>query len=142
MANGFVGWPKARPQYNNDGAIDALSGYAAEAYPCKRQELTQESPMTYRSLILCTTLAAALGTASCANMDASQQSTLSGAAIGTAAGVAVGAITGDWAWAAAGAAIGAGAGYLTQQERQRQAAAQQQAFDAGVQAGKQQAQKN
>ena len=37
-----------------------------------------------------------------------------------------------------GAAIGAGAGYLTQQERDRQAAAQQQAFNAGVQAGKQQ----
>ena len=34
-------------------------------------------------------------------------------------------------------------GYLTEQERQRQAAAQQRAFDAGVQQGKQQsAQKN
>ena len=57
----------------------------------------------------------------------------------SAAGVAVGAITGDWAWAAAGAAIGAGAGYLTEQERQRQTAAQQRAFNEGVQAGKQQA---
>jgi osmotically inducible lipoprotein OsmB len=83
-------------------------------------------------------LIVALSGAGCANMDASQQSTLSGAAIGTAAGVAVGAITGDWAWAAAGAAIGAGAGYLTEQERQRQAAAQQKAFDAGVAAGKSQ----
>jgi hypothetical protein len=36
VANGFVGWLKARPQYNNDGAIDALFRYAAEAYPCKR----------------------------------------------------------------------------------------------------------
>ncbi|MBN8492267.1 MAG: hypothetical protein J0M00_12675 [Burkholderiales bacterium] len=93
-----------------------------------------------RQLILCGTLVAALATASCSNMTQSQQSTLSGAAIGTAAGVAVGAITGEWAWAAAGAAIGAGAGYLTEQERQRQAAAQQKAFDAGVQAGKAQSQ--
>jgi hypothetical protein len=36
VANGFVAWLKARPQYNNDGAIDALFRYAAEAYPCKR----------------------------------------------------------------------------------------------------------
>ena len=68
-------------------------------------------------LILCAALAGSLGIAGCADMSASQQSTLSGAGIGTAAGVAVGAITGDWAWAAAGAAIGAGAGYLTEQER-------------------------
>ena len=91
-----------------------------------------------RKLILAPVLAALLAVAGCSNMNQSQQSTLSGAAIGTAAGVAVGAITGEWAWAAAGAAIGAGAGYLTEQERQRQAAAQQQAFNAGVQAGKQQ----
>ncbi len=92
-----------------------------------------------RNHILGGVLAAVLATAGCSNMTASQQSTLSGAGIGTAAGVAVGAITGDWAWAAAGAAIGAGAGYLTEQERQRQAAAQQKAFNEGVQAGKQQA---
>lgn len=36
VASGFVAWLKARPQYNNDGAIDALFRYAAEAYPCKR----------------------------------------------------------------------------------------------------------
>lgn len=36
IANGFVAWLKARPQYNNDGAIDALFRFAAEAYPCKR----------------------------------------------------------------------------------------------------------
>ncbi len=36
VANGFVAWLKARPQYNSDGAIDALFRYAAEAYPCKR----------------------------------------------------------------------------------------------------------
>ena len=36
VANGFVAWLKARPQYNGDSAIDALFRYAAEAYPCKR----------------------------------------------------------------------------------------------------------
>jgi len=36
VANGFVAWMKTRPQLNNDGAIDALFRYAAEAYPCKR----------------------------------------------------------------------------------------------------------
>lgn len=36
VANGFVAWMKARPQYNADGAIDALFRYAADAYPCKR----------------------------------------------------------------------------------------------------------
>lgn len=36
VANGFVAWLKARPQYANDGAIDALFRYAAEAFPCKR----------------------------------------------------------------------------------------------------------
>jgi hypothetical protein len=36
VANGFVAWLKARPQFNNDGPIDALFRYAAEAFPCKR----------------------------------------------------------------------------------------------------------
>lgn len=36
VANGFVAWMKTRPQYNNDGAVDALFRFAAEAYPCKR----------------------------------------------------------------------------------------------------------
>jgi hypothetical protein len=36
IADGFVAWLKARPQYNADGAIDALFRYAAEAFPCKR----------------------------------------------------------------------------------------------------------
>ncbi len=36
VANGFVAWLKTHPQYGNDGAIDALFRYAAEAYPCKR----------------------------------------------------------------------------------------------------------
>ncbi|MCC6610350.1 MAG: hypothetical protein IT515_11855 [Burkholderiales bacterium] len=35
VANGFVAWLKDRPQYGNDGAIDALFRYAAETYPCK-----------------------------------------------------------------------------------------------------------
>jgi hypothetical protein len=36
VGNGFVAWMKARPQFSNDGAIDALFRYAAEAFPCKR----------------------------------------------------------------------------------------------------------
>jgi hypothetical protein len=36
VASRFVAWLQARPQYNNDGAIDALFRFAAEAYPCKR----------------------------------------------------------------------------------------------------------
>ncbi len=36
VANGFVAWLKTHPQHDNDGAIDALFRYAAEAFPCKR----------------------------------------------------------------------------------------------------------
>lgn len=36
VADGFVAWLKARPQYERDGAIDALFRYAAETFPCKR----------------------------------------------------------------------------------------------------------
>jgi Rap1a immunity proteins len=36
VASGFVDWLKAHPTMNNDGAIDALFRYAAEAFPCKR----------------------------------------------------------------------------------------------------------
>lgn len=93
------------------------------------------------NLIIVTALVGSLALGACSNMTSSQQSTLSGAGIGTAAGVVIGAATGEWAWAAAGAAIGAGTGYLVNQEQQRQKAAQQAAFDEGVKAGKQQAQK-
>jgi hypothetical protein len=36
VAKDFVVWMKAHPQFNNDGAVDALFRYAAEAFPCKR----------------------------------------------------------------------------------------------------------
>lgn len=36
VAQGFVAWMKAHPQFNNEGAIDTLFRYAAEAFPCKR----------------------------------------------------------------------------------------------------------
>jgi Rap1a immunity proteins len=36
VADRFVAWMKARPQYNNDGAIDALFRFASETFPCKR----------------------------------------------------------------------------------------------------------
>lgn len=35
VADAFVGWLKANPQHNNDGAVDALFRFAAGAYPCK-----------------------------------------------------------------------------------------------------------
>ena len=73
-------------------------------------------------------------------MTSSQQSTLSGAAIGTGVGAIVGAATGDWAWAAGGAAVGAVSGYLVDKERQKQQAAQNRAYQDGVAAGKAQSQ--
>ena len=36
VAMAFSDWVKAHPQYENQGAIDALFRFAAEAYPCKR----------------------------------------------------------------------------------------------------------
>lgn len=36
VADRFVAWMKAHPQYNKDGAIDALFRFAAETFPCKR----------------------------------------------------------------------------------------------------------
>lgn len=36
VANGFVAWLKTHPQYEKDGAIDALFRYAGETLPCKR----------------------------------------------------------------------------------------------------------
>lgn len=92
-------------------------------------------------LIISSALLAALALGGCSGMSSSEQSTLSGAGIGTAAGVVIGAATGEWAWAAAGAAIGAGTGYLVDKEKQKQQAAQQKAYNEGLQAGKAQAQK-
>ena len=93
-----------------------------------------------RNLIIAAALAGGIALGGCTNMSQSEQATLSGGAIVTAAGVAVGAITGDWAWAAGGAAIGAATGYLVDRERQKQQAAEQAAYERGVQTGKQQAQ--
>ncbi len=36
VAAAFVAWMKTHPQYNSDGAIDALFRFGAETYPCKR----------------------------------------------------------------------------------------------------------
>jgi Rap1a immunity proteins len=36
VANDFVAWAKGRPQVMQDGAIDTLFRYAAEAYPCRK----------------------------------------------------------------------------------------------------------
>jgi osmotically inducible lipoprotein OsmB len=95
-----------------------------------------------RNLIIGSTLVASIVLSGCAGMSTTEQRTLSGAGIGTAAGVVIGAATGEWAWAAGGAAIGAATGYVYDQEQKKQAAARQQAYNEGVQSGKQQAQKN
>jgi hypothetical protein len=36
VAQQFVAWVKSRPQLMNEGAIDTLFRYAAEAFPCSR----------------------------------------------------------------------------------------------------------
>jgi hypothetical protein len=36
VADAFVVWARARPQYMQSGAVDTLFRFAAETYPCKR----------------------------------------------------------------------------------------------------------
>lgn len=36
VAEAFVAWAKARPQYMQANAVDTLFRFAAQAYPCKR----------------------------------------------------------------------------------------------------------
>ncbi len=36
VADAFVAWAKARPQFMQASAVDTLFRFAAEAYPCKR----------------------------------------------------------------------------------------------------------
>jgi hypothetical protein len=36
VADAFVAWAKARPQYMQSSAVDTLFRFAAETYPCKR----------------------------------------------------------------------------------------------------------
>src|SRR5262245_52953018 len=36
VADAFVLWAKARPQYMQNSAVDTLFRFAAETYPCKR----------------------------------------------------------------------------------------------------------
>lgn len=68
-----------------------------------------------RSLALGAALVAALGLAGCSGMNASEQRTLSGGAIGAAVGAAGTAITGGCVacGAAIGGGVGAAAGYLS-----------------------------
>ncbi len=62
-------------------------------------------------------VALALALVGCANMNNTQQRTLSGGAIGAAGGAALTALTGGCVWcgAAIGGAVGAGAGYVISQ---------------------------
>ncbi len=71
-------------------------------------------------IILSTTIILALS--ACANLNDTQQRTLSGAAIGSAAGLGIGALTGGgllWG-AAGGAAVGAVGGYIYDQHEKNQ----------------------
>ena len=36
VADGFVAWLRARPQYMQSSAVDTLFRFAAKTYPCKR----------------------------------------------------------------------------------------------------------
>ena len=57
-----------------------------------------------------------LGLSACSNMNATEQRTLSGGAIGAAGGAVIGAVSGcAWCGAAIGGAAGAGAGYAYDQ---------------------------
>jgi hypothetical protein len=40
---GFVAWLQARPQHENDGAIDALFRYASEAFPLRAMNAVASS---------------------------------------------------------------------------------------------------
>jgi osmotically inducible lipoprotein OsmB len=63
-------------------------------------------------------VAGLLGLTGCANMDSTEQSVLSGAAIGAGVGAGVGAVTGGLGIAPAaaiGAGLGAAAGYVVDQ---------------------------
>ena len=65
-------------------------------------------------------LALMLATAGCSNMNSTEQSMVSGGAIGAGTGAVVGALTGGLGiatGAAIGAAVGAGAGYVVDQTR-------------------------
>ena len=72
--------------------------------------------------------------AACADMTPTQQRALTGTAIGAGGGAAIGAIAGN---AGLGAGIGAGAGLLGGLLVDRSRQAQDQAFQAGVAAGRQ-----
>lgn len=77
-------------------------------------------------------IAAALGLASCADMNPTQQRTLSGAAIGGVAGTAIGAVAGNAGLGAAiGVAAGAGGGFLWDRHRQSQDRSYQRGYQAG-----------
>ncbi|HZT79857.1 MAG TPA: YMGG-like glycine zipper-containing protein [Gemmataceae bacterium] len=71
--------------------------------------------MKRTAMVAAVALALALG--GCANMNNTQQRTLSGGAIGAAGGAALTALTGGCVWcgAAIGGAVGAGAGYVISQ---------------------------
>lgn len=73
-----------------------------------------------RGITLGSALALLLATAGCSNMNSTEQSMLSGGAIGAGSGAVVGALTGGLGiatGAAIGAAAGAAAGYVVDQSK-------------------------
>lgn len=69
---------------------------------------------TYKRVLIALPVAALFALGGCTNMSSSQQSTLSGGAIGAATGAGISAITGgDAIWGAiGGAAVGSLGGYI------------------------------
>ncbi|WP_431269825.1 YMGG-like glycine zipper-containing protein [Dankookia sp. P2] len=75
----------------------------------------------------------ALGLAGCADMNSTQQRTLTGGAAGAAGGALIGAMAGNAGLGALiGGAAGAGGGYLFDQSKQ----SQQRAYEQGYQQGR------
>ena len=82
-------------------------------------------------------IAGALGLTSCADMNDTQQRTLSGAAIGAVGGTAIGAIAGNAGLGAViGTAAGAGGGFLWDRHQKSRERSFQQGYDAGQKAKK------
>ncbi len=85
-------------------------------------------------LLIATFLMITLALCSCAGMNATQQRTLSGGAMGAGAGAIFGAMAGNAGLGAAiGGLVGAGGGYLYDQHKQAEEAAYMQGYQRGSQ---------
>ena len=97
-----------------------------------------ESAATMKQIIPCFVLAAALSVSACADLNSTQQRTLTGGAIGAAGGAAIGAIAGNAGLGAAiGVVAGAAGGYIYDQHKQSEERAEAQSYQRGYQSGMQ-----